>query len=119
MIAGCENRIQSDRTVEIPLGSSKVSEVVFGYAAEEIIPVICRIELGEHIEVLNGESITAVGESLSSAHKEDVLVVLGIDLHNSCRQEKEDDHDKFQNFMHNSNKFPLIAQIFLFLASQT
>ena len=72
-----ENRIEADAAVEVLLGSAYVAKVVFGYAAEEEVPVVGRVEAGQDIEVLYRLGVFPVGKGLPAAHVEDVLIVLG------------------------------------------
>ena len=60
MVSVRKDGIQSDRPVEVVLGSAKVSEVVFGYAPEEECPVIRGIQLRKHVEIFNGLGILSL-----------------------------------------------------------
>ena len=44
MISGSEYGIKTYRTVKVPLGSTKVTEIILRYAAEEECTVSCAIE---------------------------------------------------------------------------
>ena len=83
MISIGKNRIQTHRTVEILLCTADVSQVVFRDTAEEKIPVVCRVQSGQHIEILNGQGVFAVREGLPAAEEKDIFVVLRIQR--ACR----------------------------------
>jgi hypothetical protein len=77
VIAVREDRIQPDGAVEVLLGSADVSEVVFGDAAEEEIPVVCGVQTRQDVEILDGLGVFPVGEAGPSPEEEHIPVVLG------------------------------------------
>ena len=76
VIAVCKNRVESDGSVEILLGTPYVAEIVFSYAPEEEIPVIGGVKPSQDVEILYGIGEFAVRQGLSSAKAEYILVVL-------------------------------------------
>ena len=92
MIPVREDRIETDRSVEVGLRSPQVSEVVLGDSPVEECPVIRRIQLGEDIELVDRLGVTSVREGLPSSEEEDVLVILRrrADAREEHQNEKED-----------------------------
>jgi hypothetical protein len=100
MITVSEYRIYAYRTVKIILGTSDISQVIFGNASEEVVPIIGRIQTGEDIEILDCSGILSIRKSLAAPHIEDILVVLGIKTPKSCHEKQNHNYCKFQGFMH-------------------
>ena len=72
-----EDGVDAHRPVEVLLGAADVAEVVFGYPAEEIVPVVGGVEAGQDVEILDGEGVLSVLQGGAAPDVEDVAVVLG------------------------------------------
>ena len=85
MIAGCKDWVDPHRSVEIPLGTSEVSQIIFGNSSEEIGPVIGSVQLSEDIEVFDCLRVLALRQRMPSTHEEYILIILGIKLSCACQ----------------------------------
>ena len=101
MVSRGKDGVQTDGIVEILLGPSDVSEIVFGYASEEKGPVISRVEPGKDVEILYCLGIFAIGKGETAAVEKDILVILRKRLPHPALEQQHDRQQKFpENMSH-------------------
>ena len=100
MIPGRKHRVNANRTVKIPLGSPEIPKIIFCNAAEEIIPIVGRIQLGQNIEVFYCQGVFSIRKRPSAPHEEGVLVILRSGLRHACKSKHARQNDIFQKFTH-------------------
>ena len=83
MIAGGKHRIYADRAVKIILCTSDVAQIIFCYSPEKESPVVCGIQLGKDVEILDCPRILAFGKGHAPPHVEYVLIILSIKFENA------------------------------------
>ncbi len=96
MIAGGEDRVDAHGGVEILLRTPEISEVVLGYAPEEIVLVVRGVEAGEDVEVLYCLRELAFGERDTTPVHEAVPVILGKSRKRRSPEKKGRSHEQCQ-----------------------
>ena len=93
MIAVGKYRIDAYRTVKVALCTSEVTEIVLCNTSKEERPVVSRVELRKHIEILYGSRILALRKCLTTAHEEYILIILSPESP-PCRLDKQKNNHK-------------------------
>ena len=98
MVSVGEHGVDAHAALEVLLGSPQVAEVVFGYAAEEEVPVVVGVEPRQNVEILYGEGVFPIGKGLPSAQEKHVAVVLGTRDGAQAKQKDYCDKNLFHYF---------------------